>query len=434
MSALLSGLYDNLYLLQRALEGGKRARFFSGGFGDIERVLARDDVRVARLRAGRRIEELDAPLELEFAPADFVERSAGPPPAPTGACGCGRARAAPPRARARLRMREATARSPVADLLPPAAQTLRLLYICDERSACPWDAPAPAPRPGGAAAPGGAPPPPSSIVVLLPSTGEQGYRERVAVARALLARSAEPAHCLVVMAPMYAARRPEGQRSHFARTVAEYQAQSSAIFTECAALLAWAHAFAPRARLCASGFSWGAAMCAGGALLASRALPAGVAARQLCVAAYVGSKRPTALLSGLLAADVDFAALEREAGPGARARLRATFERTDFARFVEAMRGGAAAGAGADAGAGAGAGAEAEPLIGSLVTASMSHDFFVVAAEARELHDMLAGVAPPARTRRAAFPGGHATASARRSEWQVATIEDALAMLPGAAR
>ena len=303
---------------------------------------------------------------------------------------------------------------------------MRLLYVGDARAAAPWDeaagsAAASSAGRGGSGSSGGSgsgasppAPPPEAVVVMLPATGEQGYRERVALARALVARAARPVAVIILMAPYYAARRPSGQRGHFNRTVAEYQAQSAAISMEAAALLAWAHVRAPRARLCATGFSWGAAMATGAALLASLALPRGVAARQLCVAAYVGSASPVALLTGLLATDIDFAALEA-ASPGARERLLALFRRSNFQAFVDEIRSSPAL--------------ATAPLIGAAACVSMSNDAFVSAAEAAALRRTLEAAAPAGRTSARVFGGGHAGAAAARGSRQVAAIEGALAML-----
>ena len=427
-SAVLGGLYDYGYVLQRALEGSARARFFSGGFADAQ--LAAVDAHfgrlLERLRAGRCAAELDAPLALEGAAEDL----GAPPPPPRapggscGACGCGRGRRAAPPLRAVV-MREASARSPLAALLDGGAERMQLLYVADERAARPWEGAASRGQLSAAAAAAASATataaPPAGIAVVLPATGEQGYRDRLEVARTLISRAAQPTAVLILMAPYYASRKPAGQRGHFSRTVGAYQAQSAAISMEAAALLAWAHAFAPRARLCATGFSWGAAMASGASMLASLALPSGVAARQLCVAPYVGSASPVALLTGLLAMDVDFRALEAEGGGAARERLLAIFRRSNFRAFLDAMRESAAL--------------ASAPLVGAVSSVSMGSDAFVSQTEARQLHEMLADAAAQAsqaaRVRAVVHGGGHASAAARRGVWQVAAIEDALAMLPG---
>jgi hypothetical protein len=325
-------------------------------------------------------------------------------------------------------MREASARSPLAALLDGGAERMQLLYVADERAARPWEVAASrgqlSSSAAAAASATASAAPPAVIAVVLPATGEQGYRDRLEVARTLISRAAQPTAVLILMAPYYASRKPAGQRGHFSRTVGAYQAQSAAISMEAAALLAWAHAFAPRARLCATGFSWGAAMASGASMLASLALPSGVAARQLCVAPYVGSASPVALLTGLLAIDVDFRALEAEGGGAARERLLAIFRRSNFRAFLDAMRESAAL--------------ASAPLVGAVSSVSMGSDAFVSQTEARQLHEMLADAAAAAsqtsqaaRVRAVVHGGGHASAAARRGVWQVAAIEDALAMLPG---
>jgi len=435
VAGALAGAVDRGYTLSRLLEGSTRDLLFSRGF-DAPRLAALDarvSAMLGRLRAGR--PALDgAPLRLEWAAADAPPRAARQQRAAARGAGCCSRRDAAPAPPAEkevlpLRMREATAESPLADLLPPGAGRLHVLYVSDARAAMPWEeaaaAAADAPTPQSPPPP---PPPPSSIVVIMPATGEEGFGRRLGVARELCAAAeAEglgPVACILVTAPLYGARRPpasEGQRGYRAATVAAYQTASIAIMSEAAALLAWAHARAPRARLAITGFSYGAAMSSGAALLAIAALPRGAAARQLACSPYVGSASPLVLVDGLLAGDVDWAALAADSPGGservARLRLRSVLAAAHFGEFVGALR--CCAGL-----------SRSELALGAVVSVSMADDHFVPAPAARELHGVLAGVCAPARAEARRFDGGHRTADVHRARRNAAAAARALALLP----
>lgn len=398
LGSFTSSLLDYVIVVQRALAGDSRPRFFSEGF-DEARLASLDahfERVIVRLRAGKRPAELDTPIALEFSVSDYILDPAPPHKE---------------KETARVRMREAFALSPLASQLSPEAQGLRVLYVTSSLARTPWD------LASDCDAAAQARPLPSSIIVLMPATGEQGYRDRVAEARALIARSPTPLAALILMAPYYAARRPRGQRAHYQRTVGEYQAQSVVIVMECSSLILWAHNFAPLAKIVSTGFSWGAAMATGGALLALPALPPNMAVRQLAVMAYVGSISPRPLLTGLLKMDVDIKALEFDFGLGAHARLLNLFSQSNFSLFVNAMRGSSPA--------------TPFPLLGAAVTVTAADDCFIPAGDARALQELLADVAKVAQLK--VQGGGHASAQLRRITSHVAAIEDALALLPGAA-
>lgn len=454
------GALDRAYYLQRALGGSGRPRLFSRGWGDeLPAVMAEYDAVISRLRAGAPPFGGDggggAPP-----PLAGMEWEAELPVAPIAAVGGG------PAVR-RFVARHGAAPSPLAHILPPGpSRVLRFLYVGDAGARAPWDD-------GGV---GAGLPPPATVAVILPATGEQGYADRLGVARSLLARLAAdghgPAAAVLVMAPLYAARKAtdDGQVRHYVTSVGRYQAQSLAVMSEGAALAAWAHAaFAPRGgarRLVVTGFSWGAAMAGCAALLASALLPPGVGAERLVAVPYVGSCSPEPVVAGVLADDVDWVALEggvgqRGGGGGAdrgddvRAALRRQLAASHTRLFVDAMRERATATAGGHPAH------PPRPLLAGALCVGMVDDGFVPLAFSAELAALLGGVAvgggrnerdrdgdgergpfatptspppPPSRRHWRTFRGGHVVAYVARPWRQVDAVADALRAADEASR
>lgn len=430
-----TGQLDLLYSI-RLLAGSCRPLLYSRGWGEhAAAVDAAFEKLQARLRAGA--SPLDGPLYIYWHVADPTPR--GVPPAAAAAGGVA------------VRVHEGRATSPLASLLPAGVDTMRFMYVSDARCACPLVA-AEQCASDSSRSPALLGTAPAAIILLLPATGEQGYGQRLSLSRKLIAAGSAAgrrAACLLLMAPFYAARRPPGQRGHYVNTVADYQAQSLAIMHEAAALLAWAHAAAPAARLAVSGFSWGAAMSAAAGLLAVNALPRGVAAALLAVVPYVGSASLAPIVDGILAGDIDWRALvdstggalppaaAAAAGDGsgggggvtllsrapwpaaaaaARVRLRSLLAAASTAKLVEALRASPAA--------------RDEPApLAAVVSVGMLDDAFVPPHFCGELHGLLAGVVHRGRSRIDWHPGGHVWAFLRKQQRQAAAIAAALDML-----
>jgi hypothetical protein len=347
-----------------------------------------------------------------------------------GWCGCGkRPRGAvasassqsspPPRA---VVMREGTARSPCADVLrDEAVSTVRVLCVTDAEAALPWEAEAEA-SPAAA-------PKPSTLVVLLPATGEQGYGERIAIAKRLIrgAPPSSPVTCFLLMAPYYASRRPAGQRGHYTRFVAEYVAQSLAIMVEGACLIALANTLgAPSAKLVSSGFSWGGAMAGAAGILATSLLPPGVSSTRLCVVPYVGSASPAPLVDGILSGDVSWAALARDmrSVSEARDRLRTLLYGTTVRRFTDVLPPGPS---------------PHGHHIAAVVAVGMLDDHFVPPRFSVELSSALFSVCAgggrkgegegKGKGREVWYGGGHVAAAIHKTERQSQAIVEALGEL-----
>lgn len=464
---MLSGLADYGFVVQRLLfMGSNRSRLYSLGWGDkeLDKLEGFWMNLLSRLERGLPPEELEdgrGILNITFADEDFeVERFRKKKPEGSSSshsagnvsgtisgigdtlssshssgssssynstdnntnnynimCGACRGRSRTYEQENKLNnidlyMREGFAQSPLATFLQPGSERLQFLYVCGKSSTGPWESEKlkkPSSKMSSA-------PSPNRIVIILPSTGEQGYTDRIEVARSLISKDERTA-CLIVMAPYYAERKPTSgppQRSFYARTVGDYQTQVAAISMEGAALLKWAHAMYPSAQLCVTGFSWGAGMACGAALLVVNALPKGVAEKQLAVVPYVGCSSPTPYITGIYSMDIDLPALEKDGG-GGRTRLMQIFTRSTWKALVDVMK----------------TSKSSRHLIGSLVSVTMIHDKFVPFEAQTELHKLMeeCSVDIPQRRQLKTYGGGHAVAGFSTTTMQVDAIDTALKLL-----
>lgn len=390
------GQLDRAYGFLRTAQGPKRPLLFSNGWGDLAPVEEAYHLMTANLKAGAPWPAAETAKD-STRDSSVTVASVEPRTLVLGWETSG-SRSSKGSAGG-LRTRTATAVSPAASVLASGApQTMQVMYVDDGLSAAPWDTDA------DAAAP------PARVVLLLPATGEQGFAGRLAVARALLARSTRGSvACVLLMAPYYAQRKPEGQRGAFVTTVRDYLAQSLAIMTEGAWLLGWAHNKFPDARLVVSGFSWGAAMSGCASLLATTHLPSSVAREQLSVVPYVGSCSPEPVLVGVLRDDVDWAALRRDTSDPAgcvdpQGRLLTIMREVHLNSFVDAIRTARPTG----------------PVIAASHTVIMDDDHFVPKAFSAELAAVLASVADHGGEDH--YPGGHLAAFLTRTHRQVDAI------------
>jgi len=353
------GKADALYYGTRLL-GPARPLFFTGGWGDVEGTRAASDRVLASLTARKPPWGDEAP-EIEWGAPSLVSDG--------------------------VMQRSATFRSPEA-LLPEEARTVHFEFVAPE--ACMR-------RMTGVPGANGAVVEPAGVAVLLPATGEQILGPRLHVARQL-ARDEELCS-IVLVAPFYGARRPAEQSLHYIARVDHFLLQSVAILQEAALLSLWALETFTRAPVCVSGFSWGAAMCSGSALLASQWRPKD--AHRIGCSPYVGSASPAVIVSGMLNGDICYDALvdkdKGETAEACRQRLLSLLLETHLEKFAACVC--------ADS---------SGPRLGCIEAVSCRDDHFVPAEWARELFTLLEGCCRASRARQEWIAGGHVTAFLRR--------------------
>ena len=237
------------------------------------------------------------------------------------------------------------------------------------------------------------PPTCSGVVVLLPATGEQSIWPRLHLAKQL-ARD-DKLCSIILVAPFYGTRKPPGQPLHYITRVDYFLLQSVAILQEAAMLSIWALKTFPRAPVCISGFSWGAAMCAGAALLASQWRPA--EAHRVGCSPYVGSASPAVMAAGMLNGDICYDALvdkaQGEDAIACRQRLLSVLLDTHFDKFAARVT---------------------HPRLGCVEAVSCLDDHFVPAEWAQELFALLQGCCCKGRAHQQWIAGSHVTAFLRR--------------------
>ena len=278
--------------LRDALQPGlaRKRRFFDGGWGDLRAVHAALDAAEGYLAQGLNLVPHPTPLQIQWRPCTEAGVPAG--------------------------LLEGSFRSPFAALLPPAAQQARFLWV-------PADPAAAAVPPGE---PGAPPAPAVGCVVHNAATGEEGFATRLRYARMLQRRGLGS---VLLEAPFYGSRRPPGQEQHYIRTVADYMMHGLAIMAEGAAVMEHLEGLWGTTKFCATGFSYGAAMATGTALLAGNLCRSPVA----CVP-YVGCESAAVFLSGVLRDEVAWEALLADPCPLGPARTREEAEH----RLVEAFQ------------------------------------------------------------------------------------------------
>lgn len=304
-------------------------RIFSKGFGDVLSTCAAYNALLERIRTGGNpLADFDPVFRT--APTRVVRQSPR-----QGGCTCRRAtRANDAGSGARnaamgLFEAELAYESPWSAHLPSEVRMARALWLSAARhapafhstvaddgattglhaaAAATADTDSAATAAAAAATPTSTASEPSAIVLHMPAFGEEGYGSRKDCARALALE--DNAINLILMAPFYGARRREGQRSYSPLTVADMICQSFAISIEAAALIRWAAARWPRARLLVTGFSYGGAMTGTGGTYAAACLPPADRAR-LGIVPCIGSPSPVVLLEGVLRNSVDWEGLAR---------------------------------------------------------------------------------------------------------------------------
>lgn len=270
----VGGHMDNLYYVLRLTRAG-RFKFFARGWGQLQRSDDARDALRANLIGGRVPARVSDSLRWR---EDDIELDHN-----------------------KLKVRRGVFDSPLVGLLPEDAKRCHFTMVVPRSSpVAPWSA-ASSGRPEG-------------VVILLPATGEEGISLRLPMAEAL-AKERNWA-TLIIEAPYYGLRRPREQPSYHVLDVESFLLQSYAIMQEAALLRLWVEELWPGAPVTMSGFSWGAAMCSCGAVIAAQWSKE---PRLLAAAPYVGSATPAVVVDGILADDIDWEALIAGLGPAAEA-------------------------------------------------------------------------------------------------------------------
>ncbi len=265
------------------------------------------------------------------------------------------------------RLTSASFSSPVAGRLPVESRTARIELLLPDG------------EPGT-----------SPVVVHLAATGDHDFsRRRRLLVEPLLG---DGIGAVLLENPFYGRRRPSGQHGASVRSVAELGLMARATIEEARSLLAWLRRRGHR-RLGVSGISMGGQMAA----MAAASVPFPVATVP-CIA----SRWPASVFTeGELSRLVDWAALERDWGAQAPARLRTELERGDVLRLPPPECPGAA------------------------VLVAAEADAYVPAADPRAIHRHW----PGSELRWLAT--GHVGAVVLESRHMVEAVRDAVARLDG---
>lgn len=253
----LLGAFDLTFVVLNWIGGsilGWKTKFFSNGWGDLEAAESYQNSFLDDLENGK-TDALDIGSKIKWG-AVKNETDAT--------------------------ITEATFESPCADMLPPESKQAKFYLVTPTANKQ------------------------NVYIVMLPATGEMGKSTRLKMARKLAKQYGWSS--LIVTAPYYASRKPSNQKLFFMNTVSDLVNQANALSFEAAALTLYLLQQSSDSRVCLTGFSWGAAMCA---TSAATALLGGADGNRLVCAPYVGSASPVCLADGVLASAIDWAALEK---------------------------------------------------------------------------------------------------------------------------
>ncbi|KAJ3090450.1 hypothetical protein HK102_003702 [Quaeritorhiza haematococci] len=291
---VLGQLDHGYYLLRLAANGSTKPLFFSRGWGDVDSVKAHMNRLLKRLSTGDRFLDTPSPIDLlEWVP--YVGNYLGSATAAASS--------------SQVQVFEATFISPVAPLLPAESIIARFLFIAPAHTSYTDFVTS---HRSNTRNPHSIKRTPPAIVLNLPGTGETDYAGRFGWRFHLATQLAtERGWCTLLYLPAFhGPRAPAREHSngdyHALDTVADYLTQCLSVYAEGAAILEWAHRMWPESSLCVNGFSWGAAMSAGVALVASSLVPK---TTPLSVAACVGSSTPLVMVDSILEDDIDWGAL-----------------------------------------------------------------------------------------------------------------------------
>ena len=252
------------------------------------------------------------------------------------------------------------------------------------------------------------------VAFFFPATGEQGRGGRVNLATDLAKNDGITSY--IITAPFYQKRRPDGQKMHYVDNVADYILQSYAIVIEGVVLakhVAKLHSEnAPKTplHLFFTGYSWGGAMSS----LSGSASAFSLREDRNCSVAvipYCGSATPAPVTDGILAGDIDWAALKEgnEVYEETRQRLLKYFAAVNLKSL-------------------AGDGVTAH--LDAVVMGSAQHDIFVIPSYSDQLREQLSDfMVDKDAIVHQWLVGGHVWAFLRRKSAQLPLVRQAVVML-----
>jgi hypothetical protein len=146
------------------------------------------------------------------------------------------------------------------------------------------------------------------IIIILPHTGDEWYDHRTKMTRDLV----EDGYAVIIpMVPFYGTRRGPKQNLHFVRSVELFVKAGLASALETAAIVKWVHKTYPSIKVCLAGVSNGGSVSAYTAFMIHESVT---------IVSVVGTDSASSIISGPLAAQIDWTALvrDRELGQGER--------------------------------------------------------------------------------------------------------------------
>ncbi len=164
------------------------------------------------------------------------------------------------------------------------------------------------------------------IIIMLPHTGDEWYEHRTKMTRDLV----EDGHAVIIpMAPFYGTRRGPKQNLHFVRSVELFVKAGLASALETTAIVKWVHKTYPSIKVCIAGVSNGGSVSAYTAFMIHESVT---------IVSVVGTDSACSIISGPLAAQIDWPALvrDRELGQG-RESVRKELFSVFSARSVSSM-------------------------------------------------------------------------------------------------
>ena len=247
------------------------------------------------------------------------------------------------------------------------------------------------------------------VLILLPGTGETGKRERLRMARQLA--DERGISSVIVTAPLYAARKPQRQRAFFVRTVEEIMFQGTAIMTEASALACYFLELSPNHKICLSGFSWGAAMSAGAAMMTLSCQPDG---KRLACVPFVGCGSPNIIADGVLESVVVWSSIQNTTNEPYRETRDCLFRKLSELSFKELRE----------------LVVEQKKSLGALRLVTMTNDQFIGAHHSKVFsEDVLRVTSSATNIMATQLLGGHVVAAVVRPWYQKQAILEAIEAL-----